>query len=1311
MIPFGTSCDGNRRNDSISDSRPYYSANPNTLYVGNTKRRGKSADGRRGDDAEYFDGDRYGRRPVAEYEGEANGYGRRRYSTSVDRFDRDRNYADGYGDREYFQDRYARQGPEQMAYGYGNTIDRYLPRTRHSMDRSGHGYEPQYVDRYSQGKRYEADRDRHGDRRYALDRSHFESERQRRSYQMSGRDVSQERRISVSAARNGERRPSAVERRPSQVERRPSAVARSPSNERRIIPATRGGRASVSRSPSRERRVSLARNASQERMISPVARERRVSISRSVSQERKPSVVVEERRMSAARSPTEPRRPSVAREDQEIRMEASPNALEARRLSSSSRRSSGVQYGDIMKAASAPARRQSQSRDDERPSEVMSPRERKASESSARKQSESSRRQSQSESARRQSQSAQERKVSVSRSPPRVRKPSSSFVSEDMRVESSPVPARRLSSSSGRRLSEAQDASKSSSRRQSTDREREGRPFGMQGASEFQRGGQVGSQFGSDRMPPPIPPFSDARPNYPGTMTMNNDENDVLDEGRDMIVRTSYDFMRRRYYERAADPSQNPTWLQHGEFGNHPNMVNVSDNVLRIDDVDFRSRENSKEHRTFEYELVKDTDQRTPVYRRGQTFVMNIILRDRDYDSATDLMYLNFYIGPNPSVPKRTRIVLPVFSRSEFERVPYQWDSRILLQEPHKITVEVNIPGSCPVGLWRCVLETASKDNPEVRLQYRCQEEIYVIFNAFEREDPVYMEDDEQRYEYVINDSGKVYTGGYRNVRGRPWIYGQFDDCVLPAACVLLEMSGLPHAERGNPVKVVRALASMIKSSQVKNQSKYENATTGLIVPRFEENYGGGNSPHLWTGSVQIIEEFLKGGATPVKYGHCWVMAALMTSLCRTLGLPARPVTGYITAQDTQDSLTIDRYIDRYGDVLEQGTKRDQSDALWVFHAWCDVWMHRSDKSTEDSGWQAVDPCRTYKVCKDVEGMSGPCPVNALRHGDVGHKDDVDAFYGSLNAYVRYFYEDDESGWGFSPFRQFSFPVCRYILTKSVGLFDNEGESDCDDLSKYYIAVDRPESDKFAVFNSCRGLYKNAPAFEYQAAALHCMEFNPTDIDQRKFDVSFEIKAPKQVLIGQALTIPVAIINSSGESRTIHSNICTRSNYYTGELGPYLKRSSTQLSLEKDHQETITLTLDPWDYEDKLVDMSYVKITVTCFVQETGQSFVDEFDFRFNKPWLKIDVSEMKVGKESEATFSFTNPLDTPLTDCYIAMEVSGSVRPRVYRIDREIAAHVTFSSKHTFMTRAAGDRRLVACFTSRQLVDIVGQKPVTIVE
>ena len=43
----------------------------------------------------------------------------------------------------------------------------------------------------------------------------------------------------------------------------------------------------------------------------------------------------------------------------------------------------------------------------------------------------------------------------------------------------------------------------------------------------------------------------------------------------------------------------------------------------------------------------------------------------------------------------------------------------------------------------------------------------------------------------------------------------------------------------------------------------------------------------------------------------------------------------------------------------------------------------------------------------------------------------------------------------------------------------------------------------------------------------------------------------------------------------------------------------------------------------------------------------------------------MKVGEETEADFSFTNPLDVPLTDCFLTMEISGSVRPRTIRINR----------------------------------------------
>ena len=54
-----------------------------------------------------------------------------------------------------------------------------------------------------------------------------------------------------------------------------------------------------------------------------------------------------------------------------------------------------------------------------------------------------------------------------------------------------------------------------------------------------------------------------------------------------------------------------------------------------------------------------------------------------------------------------------------------------------------------------------------------------------------------------------------------------------------------------------------------------------------------------------------------------------------------------------------------------------------------------------------------------------------------------------------------------------------------------------------------------------------------------------------------------------------------------------------------------------------------------------------------------------SKSLFSFQFSEVRVGQEVEATFSFTNPLEVPLTDCFLTMEVSGSVRPRTVRIGR----------------------------------------------
>ena len=59
------------------------------------------------------------------------------------------------------------------------------------------------------------------------------------------------------------------------------------------------------------------------------------------------------------------------------------------------------------------------------------------------------------------------------------------------------------------------------------------------------------------------------------------------------------------------------------------------------------------------------------------------------------------------------------------------------------------------------------------------------------------------------------------------------------------------------------------------------NDDGGIIMGRWDGNYSDGTPPFEWTGSVAILEEYMKnGGKTPVKYGQCWVFAAVTTTVC-----------------------------------------------------------------------------------------------------------------------------------------------------------------------------------------------------------------------------------------------------------------------------------------------------------------------------------------------------------------------------------------------------------------------------------------------
>ena len=119
-----------------------------------------------------------------------------------------------------------------------------------------------------------------------------------------------------------------------------------------------------------------------------------------------------------------------------------------------------------------------------------------------------------------------------------------------------------------------------------------------------------------------------------------------------------------------------------------------------------------------------------------------------------------------------------------------------------------------------------------------------------------------------------------------------------------------------------------------------------------------------------IIQQYWKS-KSPVKYGQCWVFSGVVTtgnlnltllqsilfnsfffSVCRALGIPSRSVTNFSSAHDTQGSLTIDTFVGDDGKIMEELN----SDSIWNFHVWNEVWMERPDLEPGGyGGWQAID--------------------------------------------------------------------------------------------------------------------------------------------------------------------------------------------------------------------------------------------------------------------------------------------------------------------------------------------------------------------
>ncbi|XP_004421535.1 PREDICTED: erythrocyte membrane protein band 4.2 [Ceratotherium simum simum] len=679
--------------------------------------------------------------------------------------------------------------------------------------------------------------------------------------------------------------------------------------------------------------------------------------------------------------------------------------------------------------------------------------------------------------------------------------------------------------------------------------------------------------------------------------------------------------------------------------------------ALGIKSCDFQAARNNEEHHT------KAISSQRLIVRRGQPFAISMQFRAPVHKFLKKVVLIA-QTGEQPSKAKGTQATLPISRPGD----PKGWNAEVEKRDAQSWIISVTTPADAVIGQYWLLLQVSGR-------KQHLLGQFTLLFNPWAREDAVFLENEAEREEYLLNQNGLIYLGTADCIQEESWDFGQFEGDIFDLSLALLSEDKQVE-QWGNPVRVACILGALLHAHKEKSV---------LPIPQTKDAQEEALL-NKRRGSVPILRQWLTGQGRPVYSGQAWVLAAVACTVLRCLGIPARVVTTFNSAQGTGGGLLVDEYYNEEGLQNREG----QRGRIWIFQTSTECWMTRPALDRGYGGWQILYPRapnggRVLEACDLV-------PVRAVKEGKLELTPAVSDLFAMVNASCVVWKCREE---GTPELTNFNTKyVGNNISTKGVGV------DRCEDITQNYKYPEGSLQEKEVLERVQKERMKHEKDNGIRPPSLESAE-----------PLYLFLEAPSSLPLGGDAQFSVTLHNLSDQEKNVQLSLGVQAVYYNGILVAELWREKQLLTLTANLVQKITNSLSFSCFERSPPENSFLRLTAMVTHSESSLSCFAQEDIAIWRPRLAIEMP--KIAEQYQpltALVSIHNSLHDPMEDCVISIFGRGLIhRERSYRL-HSVWPRKTLRTQFQFTPTQVGLQMLTVEMDCNMFQNLTNYRSVTVV-